>query len=77
MTAAMHRHMARAERFARTVLESGLPLLGGALASLECTRHTAFEAGDHTIVVGEVTAGSGGDGRPLLYDRGGHNDLPT
>lgn len=102
--AAMHRHMARAERFALNVLESrqevlsrrfagempdrfdgvgfslsegGLPLLDGALATLECTRHTAFEAGDHTIVVGEVTAGSVGEGRPLLYYRGGYYDLPT
>jgi len=102
--AAMHRHMARAERFALNVLESrqealsrrfagelpdrfdgvgfslserGLPLLHGVLATLECTRHTAFEAGDHTIVVGEVTAGSVGDGRPLLYYRGGYYDLPT
>ncbi len=101
--AAMHRHMARAERFALNVLESrqealsrrfagelpdrfdgvgyrmseaGLPLLDGALATLECTRHIAFEAGDHTIVVGEVTAGSVGEGRPLLYYRGGYYDLP-
>lgn len=102
--AAMHRHMAGAERFAINILESrqealsrrfaeehpdrfdgvgyrlsdgGLPLLDGALAALECSRHTAFEAGDHTIVIGEVTGGQVGEGRPLLYYRGGYYDLPA
>jgi len=57
--------------------EGGLPLLDGALATLECFRHTAFEAGDHTIVVGEVTGGQVGEGRPLLYYRGGYYDFPA
>ena len=57
--------------------EGGLPLLEGALAILECARHTAFEAGDHTIVIGEVTGGQVGEGRPLLYYRGGYYDLPA
>lgn len=57
--------------------EGGLPLLDGALAVLECARHTAFEAGDHTIVIGEVTGGQVGEGRPLLYYRGGYYDLPA
>jgi len=102
--AAMHCHMAGAQRFAINILESrqealsrrfaeehpdrfdgvgyrlsegGLPLLDGALAILECARHTAFEAGDHTIVIGEVTGGQVGEGRPLLYYRGGYYDLPA
>lgn len=57
--------------------EHGVPLLGGVLAVLECERHTGFEAGDHTIVVGRVTGGRVGDGRPLLYYRGGYYDFPT
>ena len=102
--AAMHQHMARAERFAINILESGqealsrrfaeehpdrfdgigyhmsdggYPLLDGALAVLECIRHIAFVAGDHMIVVGEVTGGSVSDGRPLLYYRGGYYDFPA
>ena len=102
--AAMHQHMAKAERFAINVLESrqeavsrrfaeehpdrfdgvgyqmadaGFVLLDGALAVLECVRRTSFEAGDHTIVVGEVIGGSVGEGRPLLYYRGGYYDLPA
>jgi flavin reductase (DIM6/NTAB) family NADH-FMN oxidoreductase RutF len=102
--AAMHRHMARAERFAVNVLESrqevlsrrfaeehpdrfdgvgyrvnegGFPHLDGALAVIECIRHIAYVAGDHTIVIGEVTGGLVGEGRPLLYYRGGYYDLPA
>jgi flavin reductase (DIM6/NTAB) family NADH-FMN oxidoreductase RutF len=40
-------------------------------------RHIAFVAGDHTIVIGEVTGGVVGEGRPLLYYRGGYYDLPA
>lgn len=102
--AAMHQHMARAERFAINILESrqeaisrrfaeehpdrfdgvayhmsdgGIPLLDGAHAVLECARHIAYVAGDHTIIVGEVTGGAVGEGRPLLYYRGGYYDLPS
>lgn len=54
--------------------EAGLPLLAGTLAALECERHAAFEAGDHTIVVGRVIGGRTGEGTPLLYYRGGYRD---
>jgi flavin reductase (DIM6/NTAB) family NADH-FMN oxidoreductase RutF len=53
----------------------GLILLDGALAHIECHRHTQYEAGDHTIVVGKVVGGATGDGRPLLYYRGGYAAL--
>ncbi len=39
--------------FTRT--PSGLPAVKGALAVLECRRHAAFPAGDHTLILGEVT----------------------
>jgi flavin reductase (DIM6/NTAB) family NADH-FMN oxidoreductase RutF len=57
--------------------EGGFPLLDGALAALECARHIAYIAGDHTIVVGEVTGGHVSEGRPLLYYRGGYYDFPS
>jgi flavin reductase (DIM6/NTAB) family NADH-FMN oxidoreductase RutF len=53
----------------------GLVLLDGALAYLECDRSASFPAGDHTIIIGRVIGGSTGDGRPLLYYRGGYGSL--
>jgi flavin reductase (DIM6/NTAB) family NADH-FMN oxidoreductase RutF len=53
----------------------GLVLLDGALAYIECERYAHYPGGDHTIVVGRVTGGSIGDGRPLLYYRGGYGAL--
>ena len=55
--------------------ERGLVLLDGAHARIECERHQLVEAGDHTIVIGRVTGGTTGDGRPLLYYRGGYGAL--
>jgi flavin reductase (DIM6/NTAB) family NADH-FMN oxidoreductase RutF len=54
---------------------NGLILLDGALAYIECERYAQYPAGDHTIVVGRVTGGNTGDGRPLLYYRGGYAAL--
>ena len=51
---------------------NGGVLLDGALAHIECVRHTQVEAGDHTIVIGRVVGGATRDGRPLLYYRGGY-----
>jgi len=53
----------------------GLILLDGALAHIECERAATHEAGDHTILVGRVVAGSAVDGRPLCYFRGGYASL--
>ena len=53
----------------------GLVLLDGALAHLECDRFASYPGGDHTIIIGRVTGGSTGDGRPLLYYRGGYGSL--
>jgi flavin reductase (DIM6/NTAB) family NADH-FMN oxidoreductase RutF len=53
----------------------GLILLDGALAHVECDRYAQYPGGDHTIVVGRVTGGTTGDGRPLLYYRGGYAAL--
>jgi flavin reductase (DIM6/NTAB) family NADH-FMN oxidoreductase RutF len=43
------------------------PLVEGALAHLECCHHALYEAGDHTIVVGEVLEIAAAPGAPLLY----------
>ena len=53
----------------------GLVLLDGALAHIECDRFASFPGGDHSIIIGRVIGGSVGEGRPLLYYRGGYGGL--
>jgi flavin reductase (DIM6/NTAB) family NADH-FMN oxidoreductase RutF len=55
--------------------ESGVALLEGALAHLECRLIDHCEGGDHTIFVGEVDHAVARKGRPLLYYRGGYAQL--
>ena len=55
--------------------ESGVVLLGEALAHIECRRVAQHEAGDHTIFIGEVERADARDARPLLYYRGGYAQL--
>jgi flavin reductase (DIM6/NTAB) family NADH-FMN oxidoreductase RutF len=69
-------HADRFEGVGYRIGDAGLPLLVGVLGTLECDVHARFEAGDHTIVVGRVVAGTTGEGRPLLYYRGGYYDAP-
>lgn len=47
--------------------ESGMPLIAGAIAMLECAVDRRVEAGDHTILIGEVISAVRHEGRPLLY----------
>ena len=53
----------------------GLPLIGGALAHLECEKIAAYPGGDHTIFVGRVQAARVGGGDPLLHYRGRYDHL--
>jgi flavin reductase len=59
---------------------SGTPLIDGALAWLECTTYGMYEAGDHTIVVGQLVRASGLPSDddpnalpPLTYYRGAYS----
>ncbi|MDH6628872.1 flavin reductase (DIM6/NTAB) family NADH-FMN oxidoreductase RutF [Streptomyces sp. LBL] len=56
---------------------SGAPLLGGALATLECRTEQRVTAGDHTLVIGRVLTAAlpSGDGSPLLYFQGRYRKL--
>jgi flavin reductase (DIM6/NTAB) family NADH-FMN oxidoreductase RutF len=51
--------------------ETGLPLIDGAIATLECTVVETFSAGDHDLFIGRVDAlGSQADHpQPLLFYR--------
>jgi flavin reductase (DIM6/NTAB) family NADH-FMN oxidoreductase RutF len=56
---------------------SGAPVLGGALAVLECRTEQRVEAGDHTLFIGRVLAARtpSAGGRPLVYFRGRYHQL--
>jgi flavin reductase (DIM6/NTAB) family NADH-FMN oxidoreductase RutF len=49
---------------------SGLPLLEGALAHVECRVSTTAVGGTHTVFLAEVTRAEARDGLPLTYFRG-------
>ena len=49
---------------------AGQPLLGDALANLECRVAEEVTGGTHTVFLGEVEHATGGHGAPLAYFRG-------
>lgn len=54
----------------------GVPVLDGVLAWLVCRVVARIPAGDHRVLIGEVTTGTeAGAGRPLLYHQGRFNTL--
>lgn len=55
--------------------ESGVVLVEDALAHLECRKVDRHDAGDHAIYVGEVEWTDCGEGRPLIYYRGGYAQI--
>jgi flavin reductase (DIM6/NTAB) family NADH-FMN oxidoreductase RutF len=48
-------------------LAAGVPAVSGALAQLACQHVESLVRGDHTIVIGEVTAAVAQAGEPLIY----------
>ena len=55
--------------------ELGVPLIGQALAHVECTIEAVHPAGDHYVVIGRVARMDATDGLPLLYFRGAYETL--
>lgn len=53
----------------------GVPLIDGALASIECRLHETLPGGDHTIFIGEVVNTEIHDAAPLIYFRSGYRAL--
>lgn len=65
-------------KFEGVAYQSGigdLPVLDGALANLECVLVNHFEAGDHTIFVGQIEKARVSEGEPLVYFHGGYRKL--
>jgi len=53
--------------------DTGVPILSGCLANIECDLHAVHDGGDHAIIVGRVRRlASRSDGKPLLYFRGSY-----
>lgn len=46
---------------------TGVPLIPGALAAMECAAEQRVPSGDHDIFVGRMVAAKTGEGNPLLY----------
>ncbi|MBM3813607.1 MAG: flavin reductase family protein [Acidimicrobiia bacterium] len=47
--------------------QTGVPLIPGALAHMECKVSQVVEAGDHAIFIGELVRAEISDGKPLLF----------
>ncbi|HEY2090674.1 MAG TPA: flavin reductase family protein [Thermoanaerobaculia bacterium] len=54
---------------------SGVPLIDGAITTLECSVREHLPGGDHSIFVGEVVAVETAEGAPLVYYRSGYREL--
>src|SRR5207245_7412610 len=55
--------------------ELGVPLIAGALTTLECSVHDQLPGGDHSIFVGEVVSIRTSEGSPLIYFRSGYGEM--
>jgi flavin reductase (DIM6/NTAB) family NADH-FMN oxidoreductase RutF len=67
-----------ADKFEGVAYRSGienLPVLDDALANLECILKYSYDAGDHTIFVGEIENAHISDGEPLIYFHGSYRKI--
>ena len=60
---------------AMRVVATGAPVIGEALAFVDCRVVEILPAGDHDIFIGEVLAGDSREGDPLLFYRGSYAKL--
>jgi flavin reductase (DIM6/NTAB) family NADH-FMN oxidoreductase RutF len=61
------RHGDRFEGIEWTMSDSGIPLLDGVLAQLECSTTQTIEAGDHMVLIAEVFGAVWREGDPLVF----------
>jgi len=50
--------------------KDGVPIIAGSLAIFECKRYQTHEAGDHTMILGEVHTAHEQDGQGLVFANG-------
>jgi flavin reductase (DIM6/NTAB) family NADH-FMN oxidoreductase RutF len=65
----------RFESIAWRLGETGVPLLDGVLANMECETWQRVTAGDHDIFIGEIVHASVDDGAPLVHFTGDYGRL--
>ncbi len=68
----------RDDKFEGVALRTGelsVPLIDGAICTLECRLHASLPGGDHTIFVGEVVDAQTRESAPLVYYRSGYREL--
>ena len=64
------------EEFGTIEMETGSPIIAGAIAHLDCELEQAVPGGDHTIAIGRVVgAASDATRKPLIYFRRGYRAL--
>lgn len=56
---------------------TGVPLLDGAVCTIECRLREALPGGDHSIFVGEVLEVTTTDAPPLVYFRSSYRELAS
>lgn len=57
--------------------QGGVPVLAHTLATLSCTVKERVVAGDHVIIIGEVTHITTSDGNPLLYFNSNYREIQS
>ncbi|MEW9110141.1 flavin reductase family protein [Cytobacillus gottheilii] len=57
--------------------QQGLPIIEGALGVMQCKTFKSVEAGDHTILIGEVTDIDSRKKEPLLYHNRKFGKIPA
>jgi flavin reductase (DIM6/NTAB) family NADH-FMN oxidoreductase RutF len=68
------------DRFEKVEIETGLhdlPLLTRFHARFECATHSLHDAGDHTIVIGQVLRLCEQEGDPLIFYRGAFSGIAS
>ncbi|HSP17102.1 MAG TPA: flavin reductase family protein [Thermoanaerobaculia bacterium] len=55
--------------------ELGVPLIDGALCTIECRVREQLSGGDHSIFIGEVVSSHVREGAPLVYFRSGYRQI--
>ena len=56
---------------------TGAPILAGTLGYVDCNLKEIIPGGDHDMFIGEIVAGQGHEGRPLLYYQGKYTLLAS
>lgn len=57
-------------RYDWTYNQHGVPMLDGCLSRFECRQVAIHDAGDHSVVIGQVSRVTTRDGHPLVFSAG-------